>query len=85
MSDSFGWRPSSASLRFLVLIRIFSACFDTSGSMIPRLVPEISPCDGFWDEQQELGILVVCRAHLMCDALHGTHRLSNEDSKPEVK
>ena len=53
--------------------------------MISRLVPEISPCDGFWDEQQELGILVVCRAHLMCDALHGTHRLSNEDSKPEVK
>ena len=31
--------------------------------MIPRLVPEISPCDGFCDRQtdgkEELGILVV--------------------------
>ena len=40
----------------------FFGRFDTSGSMIPRLVPEISPCDAFYDEQeeqeqQELGIL----------------------------
>ena len=28
--------------------------------MIPRLVPEVSPCDGFCDvQQEELGILVV--------------------------
>ena len=27
----------------------FSGCFDTSGSMIPRLVPEILPCDNFCD------------------------------------
>ena len=30
--------------------------------MISRLVPEISPCDGFWDEQEQeegLGILGV--------------------------
>ena len=41
---------------------LFSGCFDTSGSMIPRLVPEISPCVAFCDEQeyqQELGILGV--------------------------
>ena len=33
--------------------------FHTSGSMIPRLVPEISPLDAFCDgeEEQELGIL----------------------------
>ena len=30
----------------------FSGRFDTSGSMISRLVPEISPGDGFCDEQQ---------------------------------
>ena len=39
-----------------------SGRFDTSGSMIPLLVPEISPCDCFFEaaeEQQELGILVV--------------------------
>ena len=29
------------------LIQIFSGRFDTSGSMIPRLVPEISPLDTF--------------------------------------
>ena len=43
----------------------FSGRFDTSGSMIPLLVPEILPCDGFCDEQehqeqqQELDILGV--------------------------
>ena len=41
-----------------------SGRFDTSGSMIPLLVPEISPGDGFCDvqrrgEDEELGILVV--------------------------
>ena len=41
-----------------------SGRFDTSGSIIPRLVPEISPCDCFCEEQQqqqqqELGILGV--------------------------
>ena len=25
--------------------------FDTSGSMLPCLVPEISPCDGYCDEE----------------------------------
>ena len=34
-------------------MQIFSSRFDTSGSMIPLLVPEISPCDGFCNEQQE--------------------------------
>ena len=38
--------------------------FDTSGSTIPLLVPEISPCDGFYDKrldvrEEELDILVV--------------------------
>ena len=40
----------------------FSGCFDTSGSMIPLLVPEISPwgfCDGRTRMNKELGILVV--------------------------
>ena len=37
--------------------------FDTSGSMIPRLDPEILPCDAFCDGrtrkgEHELGILV---------------------------
>ena len=39
-----------------------AGCFDTSGSMIPLLVPEIAACDGFCDQeqqQQELGILVL--------------------------
>ena len=37
----------------------FSVVFHTSGSMIPRLVPEISTLDAFCDreEEQELGIL----------------------------
>ena len=34
---------------FYFLIQIFSGRFDTSGSMIPRLVPEISPLDAFCD------------------------------------
>ena len=42
---------------------IFSGRFDTSGSMIALLVPEISPGVGFCDEheedKEELGILVV--------------------------
>ena len=40
----------------------FFGCFDTSGYMIPLLVPEISPCDGFCDAHargEELGIIVV--------------------------
>ena len=32
---------------------LFSGRFYTSGSMIPLLVPEISPCDGFCDEDEE--------------------------------
>ena len=41
-----------------------SGRFDTSGSMIPLLVSEISGCDAFCDVQcsavqEELGILVV--------------------------
>ena len=31
------------------LFRFVFGRFDTSGSMIPRLVPKISPCDGFCD------------------------------------
>ena len=38
-------------LHRIVLFRIFSSRFETSGSMIPRLVPEILPCDGFCDGQ----------------------------------
>ena len=43
---------------------LFSGRFDTSGSMIPLSVFEISALDGFCDEhkhhvQQEWGILVV--------------------------
>ena len=30
-------------ISWIFLFRIFSGCFDTSGSMIPRLVPEILP------------------------------------------
>ena len=41
------------------LIQIFSGRFDTSGSMIPCLVPEISPCGAFCEEQRELGIIGV--------------------------
>ena len=33
----------------MFLFRIFSGRFDISGSMIPRLVPEISPLDAFCD------------------------------------
>ena len=46
----------------LKLIQNFSGCFDTSGSMMPLSVPEISPCDGFCDVHvhgEELDILVV--------------------------
>ena len=46
--------------------RTFSGRFDTSGSMIPRSISEISALDGFCDEgeqhrehEQEWGILVV--------------------------
>ena len=38
------------------LFRIFSGRFDTSGSMIPRLVPEISPHDAFCDVVVEAGV-----------------------------
>ena len=34
---------------FDFLIQIFSGRFDTSGSMVPRLAPEISPLDAFCD------------------------------------
>ena len=34
---------------FFFLFRIVSGRFDTSKSMIPRLILEISPCDGFCD------------------------------------
>ena len=34
---------------FIILFRIFSGRFDTSGSMIPRLVPVILPFDPFCD------------------------------------
>ena len=36
-------------LKIFFLLQTFSGRFDTSRSMIPRLVPEISPCDGFYD------------------------------------
>ena len=35
---------------------MFSGCLDTSGSMIPRLVPEISPLDAFCDGRAGVGI-----------------------------
>ena len=41
---------------FNFLIQNFSDRFDTSGSMIPRLVTEILPCDGFCDEERRAGI-----------------------------
>ena len=50
---------------FYFLTQFFSGSFDTSRSMIPHLVPDISPCDAFCDrrteqqEQEELGILGV--------------------------
>ena len=47
---------------FYVIYLDFSGRFYTSGFMIPRLVPEVSPCCGFCDvqqQQEELGILVV--------------------------
>ena len=34
----------------LFLLGFFSGRFDTSGTLIPRLVTEIFPCDGFCDE-----------------------------------
>ena len=39
----------------------FSGRFDTSGYILPLLVPEITPGDGFCDGrgEEELGILVV--------------------------
>ena len=37
-------------------LRVFSGRFDTSGSMIPRLVPEISPLDAFCDAAVVAGI-----------------------------
>ena len=42
-------------------VSYFSGRFDTSGYILPLLVPEISPGDGFCDEEdvQELGILGV--------------------------
>ena len=50
-------------LYFFIKFRISSCCFDTSGSMIPLLVSQISGCNAFCDVQQdvhdeELGILV---------------------------
>ena len=44
------------------MLSYFFGRFDTSGSMIPLSVPEISPCDGFCDGrggEEELGIRVV--------------------------
>ena len=38
------------------LIQIFSGRFDTSGSMVPRLVPEISSLDAFCDGAGAAGI-----------------------------
>ena len=34
---------------FLIFFQTFSGRFDTSGSMVPRLVPEISSLDAFCD------------------------------------
>ena len=39
------------------LIQNFSGCFETSGSMIPRLVPEISPLDAFCDVVAGVGVV----------------------------
>ena len=39
----------------IFLTRIFSRRFDTSGSMIPRLVPEISSLDAFCDGAAGIG------------------------------
>ena len=50
-------------------IQYFSGGFDTSGSMIPLSVSEISALDGFCDEeheQQEWGILVVGLRMIRC-------------------
>ena len=50
-------------MNFFYIHSIVSGRFDTSGSMIPLSVSEISGCDGFCAVQQdvheELGILVV--------------------------
>ena len=57
---SFALLFLSSFLKFSFL-ELLSGRFDTSESMIPCLVTEISPCDGFCDErrggEQELGIL----------------------------
>ena len=56
------------------MLRIFSGCFDTSGSMIALSVSEISALGGFCDEQheEELGILVVgcCVNYTQCTILY---------------
>ena len=61
------WKKSRFKVSFVSFFcrffsKFYSDRFDTSGSMILLLVPEISPYDGFCDEEQqeqELGILVV--------------------------
>ena len=57
-----------------------SCRFNTSGSMIPLLVPEISPCDGFCDEEQqeqeELGNRGISKSTL--GALSGSASKLNE-------
>ena len=48
--------------RIFIFLNVHNGRFDISGSMIPRLVPEILPCAGFCDKEEEeeleLGILV---------------------------
>ena len=70
-----------------ILIQNFSGRFDTSGSMIRRLVPEILPCDAFCDEQeqeqeQELGILgLKCMAfNVSQDILLNSYRVCSSNS-----
>ena len=46
---------------------MFSGCFDTSGSMIPRLVPEISPCDGFCDGQAAVVVGGIGHSRILMD------------------
>ena len=45
-------------LFLIILYRIFSGCFGTSGSMIPRLVPKILSLDAFCDGQAVAGAAV---------------------------